>query len=166
MLVHTSRAVEVLAAALLVALLATWRPVQRTTEGRIAQWLGSRSFTLYLVHEPVTVTVALLLTARGYGSVGWVSLLALPLSLLVTAGFYRLVERPSLLLAGAVGVRARALAEGLRLPLTTSRATRRPRHRQTASSGVAPDAAVPLVVLPASRERSAAARPQSTVSSR
>ncbi len=166
LLVHGSRAVEVLAAALLVALLATWPLLQRTTEGRVVQWLGSRSFTLYLVHEPVTVTVALLLTPHGYGSVGWVSLVALPLSLLVTAGFYRLVEHPSLVLAGAVGARARALAEGLRLPLTSSRATgRRPRHRQ--SSSPEPQVVAPLVVVvpPAARHASPMTRSHSTISS-
>jgi peptidoglycan/LPS O-acetylase OafA/YrhL len=163
LLVHTSRAVEVLAAALLVGLLATWRPMQRTTEGTLAQWLGTRSFTLYLVHEPVTVTVTLLLTARGYGSLGWVTLLSLPLSLLVTAGFYRLVERPSLLLAGMVGTRARNLAEGLRLPLTASRTTSRPRHRQS-SSPPAQQQVPAAVVLPASRHRSQS-RSRSTVSS-
>jgi peptidoglycan/LPS O-acetylase OafA/YrhL len=66
-------------------------------------WMGSRSYSLYLVHEPIVVSVALLL--GGTPSVLATAVLAIPLSVVVTEVFYRSVERPSLLLARSVGKR-------------------------------------------------------------
>jgi peptidoglycan/LPS O-acetylase OafA/YrhL len=64
------------------------------------QWLGKRSFSLYLVHEPIIVTVAFALSLSN----GWASLLiSLPISLLASAGFYILCEAPSHRLANQVG---------------------------------------------------------------
>lgn len=56
-------------------------------------WLGSRSFSLYLVHEPIVVSLALLF---GPGVSVWQVLLAsVPLSLVVSEVFFRCIERPS-----------------------------------------------------------------------
>lgn len=56
-------------------------------------WLGSRSFSLYLIHEPIVVSVALLL---GEDPPLWqVLVLSLPLSLAVSEIFFRIIERPS-----------------------------------------------------------------------
>ena len=70
---------------------------------RVVQWLGTRSFSLYLVHEPIVVTLAFLLGA----DVGVVVLAAVayPLALAAAHAFYRLVERPSLELSRRVGGR-------------------------------------------------------------
>ncbi|MDC7120986.1 acyltransferase [Cellulomonas fimi] len=67
--------------------------LRRVLESPPVQWLGTRSFSLYLVQEPVvaavaiswTVTVGPLLTAA----------VAVPVSLACAALFYVVVERPS-----------------------------------------------------------------------
>lgn len=75
-------------------------PVVKAGNQRVLQWLGARSFSLYLVHEPIVVSI-------GYAShitnPFLVAVLAIPLSLVATEIFFRLVERPSLLLAKRVG---------------------------------------------------------------
>lgn len=63
-------------------------------------WLGTRSFSLYLVHEPIVVSTAFSMHATNPFQV---VLFAVPLSLLAAEVFFRLVERPSLRLAGFVG---------------------------------------------------------------
>lgn len=76
-------------------------------ERRPAQWLGSRSYSLYLVHEPIVVVVAFAVGAHraalGSATTIVVLLLSLPLSLLTAEAFWRLVERPGLRLARAAG---------------------------------------------------------------
>lgn len=66
-------------------------------------FFGRRSFSLYLVHEPIIVASALLLGAAGWFP--WV--LALPVVyaviVLVTVAFYRWVEKPSIGLSRAAG---------------------------------------------------------------
>ena len=71
------------------------------------KWLGSRSFSLYLVHEPVVVSVA---TTLGTSNPIAVLLISLPLALAVAEGFFRLVESASPRLAIKVG---NAVAEWL-----------------------------------------------------
>ena len=69
----------------------TWAPIR---------WAGSRSFALYLVHEPIVVSVAI-----GYHltNPALVLAIALPVAFLATEIFFRLVEDPSRKLAGRVG---------------------------------------------------------------
>jgi peptidoglycan/LPS O-acetylase OafA/YrhL len=77
---------------------------------RLAQWLGRISFSLYLIHEPIVVAVAFAFDTR----TPWLPLgVALPLSLVLATGFYRLVERPSHRLANALG---RRFSSGIRFP--------------------------------------------------
>lgn len=72
----------------------------RSGWGPPLRWLGSRSFSLYLVHEPIVVSVALSLnTSNPF----LVLALSVPLSLLVAEAFFRVVERPSHKLANAIG---------------------------------------------------------------
>jgi len=86
--------------ALLVLVFIAWSPAVSFGNLRVLQWLGSRSFSLYLVHEPVVVSIAFALrTTNPF----LVAALGIPLSLVATEIFFRLVERPSLLLAGHVG---------------------------------------------------------------
>jgi peptidoglycan/LPS O-acetylase OafA/YrhL len=75
-------------------------PVRRFLTGTSMQWVGKRSFSLYLCHSQVVICTALLLPGRGPAVVAAISI---PLSLLLTAGFYRLIERPSHLLARRAG---------------------------------------------------------------
>lgn len=73
---------------------------ERLLSMRVPQWLGKVSFSLYLVHVPIIATLAFL-----FGDARWwlVGLIAVPLSLVVSALFFRVVERPSHLLARRVG---------------------------------------------------------------
>lgn len=68
----------------------------------LLQWLGTRSFSLYLIHEPVVVSVAF---AFHTSNALQVVVVAVPLSLLGSELFFRGVERPSLLLARGAGSR-------------------------------------------------------------
>jgi peptidoglycan/LPS O-acetylase OafA/YrhL len=93
-------ALTVLGAAMLVIAGGLCPPVQRVLETRVAQWLGRISFSLYLLHETV------LLTIRHLGPglpVAVVIAVGLPLSLLLAGRFARWVEVPSHALARRVG---------------------------------------------------------------
>lgn len=96
----------VLAAGAVVALFACWGPAIRLGMHRVVQWLGLVSFSLYLVHEPVVTSTALLL---GTQNPLVVLALAGPVSLALAFLFYRGVERPAHRLARAVGERAQML---------------------------------------------------------
>lgn len=85
-----------------VVALAFASPVRRALEARPVHWAGTRSFSIYLVHEPILVAAALLVHADGW----WWLLIAaalVPVILLVAEAFYRVVERPSIGLSRAVG---------------------------------------------------------------
>jgi peptidoglycan/LPS O-acetylase OafA/YrhL len=98
------RVVEVLAACALV-IVALQVPIARRILSRsVLLWLGSRSFSLYLVHEPIAVSLALLLGGRPPVLV--TLMFSIPLALLVAEVFFRVVERPSLRLARIAGQRA------------------------------------------------------------
>ena len=81
----------------LVLLAMCSRPFAQGLDVRAVRWLGRRSFSLYLVHEPLIVSIAMLT-----GSWGLVLLIGLPGSLLLAEVFYRLVEYPSHRLSRAV----------------------------------------------------------------
>ncbi len=94
---------SVVGAAMLIWLVLSWPPFERALDRRSTQWVGKRSFSLYLTHEPVLVALALLL--GGHPNVGVMLIVGIPASLLVAAGFYLAVERPSHRFANAVGRR-------------------------------------------------------------
>jgi peptidoglycan/LPS O-acetylase OafA/YrhL len=66
--------------------------LRRGLETGAAQWLGRMSFSLYLTHVPLLVTLAFAL-----GTDRWwlIVLLGIPLSLLAAWVFHRVIERPS-----------------------------------------------------------------------
>jgi peptidoglycan/LPS O-acetylase OafA/YrhL len=97
---------RMMGAAMVVHLFLHWRPAQRAATARPLRWLGSRSFSLYLVHEPIVVAVAFLLVAPG--GVGLVLVVALPVALFVAELFFRAVEAPSHRFARLIGGRAGA----------------------------------------------------------
>lgn len=106
----TAKVASVVGAALLI-LLALSRP--RPLEGRTARWLGSRSYSLYLVHEPIVVTVAFVL---GSGTpVPLFLALVLPTALLGAEIFWRAVENPSVRAAHAAARAADAIGHRVRL---------------------------------------------------
>lgn len=76
----------------------------RVGDNVASQWLGRRSFSLYLVHEPIVISVAVLFATT---SPALAMAVAVPVSLAVAALFYRLVEVPAQTLANRVGRRAR-----------------------------------------------------------
>lgn len=107
------------AGACIAIFLAAEGPWRRTLERPAMRWLGRRSFSLYLVHEPLVVSVAVLLG----GNPGLVPAMAvaIPASLLLAEAFYRLVERPSQTLARMAGTRVEGWFSGarnVRLPET------------------------------------------------
>jgi peptidoglycan/LPS O-acetylase OafA/YrhL len=100
-LVSAAHAIEVLLSAALVVAAASRPGFRAALASRPVEWLGSRSFSLYLVHEPVAVSTSLALGGR---PPGWLTfLIAVPVALLIAEVFFRAVERPSIALARAAG---------------------------------------------------------------
>ena len=97
-LVPLSRALSLLGASLAIflAVEGAWKG---WLESPHMQWLGKRSFSLYLVHNPIVVSTAIVL--GGTPSAWMILAVTVPLSLLVADGLYRSVERPSQLLGRA-----------------------------------------------------------------
>jgi peptidoglycan/LPS O-acetylase OafA/YrhL len=84
---------------LVTAVIAT-NGVRRALERPAAQWLGKISFSLYLVHVPVLVTLAF---ALGDGMWWLVGLVGVPASLALAWAFYFGIERTTHRLARRVG---------------------------------------------------------------
>jgi peptidoglycan/LPS O-acetylase OafA/YrhL len=74
--------------------------VERVLSTPVPQWAGKVSFSLYLVHVPVLATIAYIV---GDGSWWLVGLVGVPLSVVVAAAFFAVVERPSHRLARITG---------------------------------------------------------------
>lgn len=90
----------VLGAACLVALFAYSDSGAWLGTTRLTSWLGVRSFSIYLTHFPIVLTLAFALRT----SQPWIVLVtALPASLAVAAVFHRWVERPAHQLSRTVG---------------------------------------------------------------
>lgn len=79
--------------------------VIRVLDSRPMQLAGSRSFSIYLVHEPVLVSAAILLHAVNWSPWIGVAPIAGAAALLLAEGFYRVVERPAITLSRNLGVR-------------------------------------------------------------
>ena len=99
---------EAAGATLLVVVFAFWRTVVAFAERPSMQWLGKRSFSLYLVHEPIVVSTAFML-GPGTMSLLLTIAIALPLALVVAQFFFVAVESPNHRLARAVAHRGRTL---------------------------------------------------------
>jgi peptidoglycan/LPS O-acetylase OafA/YrhL len=84
---------------LVAALDVSW--LSRGLSSRPAKRLGSRSFSLYLVHEPIIVACCFAL--GGHPPMALLLLLVLPLSLIAAEVFWRLVEGPSVSFARWIG---------------------------------------------------------------
>jgi peptidoglycan/LPS O-acetylase OafA/YrhL len=90
-------------AMLLVFAYLCWPSARRFGDSRVSQWLGTRSFSLYLVHAPIVLSTAMVV---GSDSAPLLLAICVPLSLATSEIFFRLIERPSHRLATAVGARA------------------------------------------------------------
>ena len=87
------RPLEVLGACLAVFIVVEWSRARQWAERPSIQWLGTRSFSLYLVHEPIVVSAAFLFL-RPTDPLPTL-LVGVPLALAVAEVFHRLVEAPS-----------------------------------------------------------------------
>lgn len=83
-----------LGAALLIALVLASARAQRILDPRPLQWLGRVSFSLYLLHLPIMLTVARLLPDGV--TPAWRLAAGVALSLALAEIFHRLVEKPSM----------------------------------------------------------------------
>ena len=94
-------------AALAVALPMLFARVERVLTRAPVLWLGSRSFSLYLMHLPVLLAFAYGLDGPGFGVL---LATAVPASLLAAEVFHRAAERPchALARAATAGLTARA----------------------------------------------------------
>jgi peptidoglycan/LPS O-acetylase OafA/YrhL len=97
-----ARPLLVAGAALVCVLAMTCPAARRLCEWRPVRRLGLVSFSLYLVHEPIVVSVASLVGGSRRG-VAVTVVVGTVLSLVAAAIFHRLVEAPSQRLAAAVG---------------------------------------------------------------
>lgn len=86
------------------------RAVINLGNNSLVHWLGTRSFSLYLVHEPIVLSIVVSLQATNPFQV---AAYAVPLSLLAAEIFFRLVEQPSHRLASLAG---KAVADRARRP--------------------------------------------------
>lgn len=86
----------------------TFRPFTRALESRPMAWLGSISFALYLVHEPLIIAARVLT----YPLSPWVGIaIAVPLALVIAQLFATCIEGPSHRLATWVGTRTAASSQ-------------------------------------------------------
>jgi len=115
--VSASRLAEVAGASGVVFVALCWESAKRALTTGALQWLGSRSFSLYLTHDPIVSTVAVVLGRSA--SPALVLAISLPLALTLTEIFFRVVERPSHKLAMFVGRtprRRHAASDAARVP--------------------------------------------------
>lgn len=107
-------AISLLAATVIVLVFMRSEAIKAVTSTRGVTWLGKRSFSLYLVHEPIVVSVALLAAPT---SVLLTLAVSLPVSLAVAAVFFVLVEERARRWAGVLSRRA---VEAERVQLATT----------------------------------------------
>jgi peptidoglycan/LPS O-acetylase OafA/YrhL len=96
----------VIGAGMIVFCAVYWPPLTSKLERPTAQWLGKISFSLYLIHEPILVTLAYM---AGPANRPWAATAGFAISLLAAPLFFRWVERPSHNLAKAVSARSRRI---------------------------------------------------------
>ncbi len=92
-LVTTAHGLGVLGAVLIILMVISWKPYANVLETRPISWLGTRSYSLYLIHDSILITIAIWL--GGHPNPFLMLVLVLPSCLVTVAIFYRLVERPS-----------------------------------------------------------------------
>ncbi|WP_226360244.1 acyltransferase family protein [Pseudonocardia sp. ICBG1142] len=104
-----ARALQIVGALLLVVAALCRPPVLRVLERPWVQWLGSRSFSLYLIHDAVVISTVLLFGGRP--PVWLTVLVAVPVALVVAEVFFRVAERPAHRLARRIGRRVEGAAQ-------------------------------------------------------
>jgi peptidoglycan/LPS O-acetylase OafA/YrhL len=91
---HSMRVLSIVGGALAVFLCLAWPRAEKVGDCRALRWLGSRSFSIYLLNDPVLVTIALLL--GGLANPALLLLVAVPVLLVMAEGFHRLVDSRSI----------------------------------------------------------------------
>lgn len=94
--------ITTLGAGLLVLAAIHWSTAREMLETKPARWLGSMSFSLYLIHEPIVVASGFLF---GPSHAVLAVLTSIVVSLAIAAIFYKFVEKPSHKLSKKVGWR-------------------------------------------------------------
>ncbi len=94
---------SLIAAAFLIVLALEWPVMNRVLTLPVLLWLGRISYSLYLTHLVLLDGVRTMLS--GTLPVPVMVTLALPLALVLAAGFYELVEKPSIGWARRIGTR-------------------------------------------------------------
>jgi peptidoglycan/LPS O-acetylase OafA/YrhL len=85
-----SRPLIIVGVTALLVIAGTWSPARWLLSTSVFAWLGRISFSLYLVHEPIVVSMAFLIP----GSL-WAIPVAIVTSLILAVLFFIAVERPS-----------------------------------------------------------------------
>jgi peptidoglycan/LPS O-acetylase OafA/YrhL len=122
--------------AVLIVLAAVYsRTMARFLEWRPVQWLGTISFSLYLVHVPI-----ILMFSRLFGSGHWMRslLFAVPTAFAVAWVFSKLVELPSHRLAKRVGRKMSASLADYVATTTPPAVGRAPQERSLVTSALSP----------------------------
>ncbi|OAN29679.1 hypothetical protein A4X17_18100 [Plantibacter sp. H53] len=104
-LAPASRVLQVLGALGLVALVAAVVPFGRALSTKPLLWLGHRSFSLYLVHEPMVVALGRLLGERASPLLALA--ISIPVAFVLAELFYRFIESPSMALSRRITVHIR-----------------------------------------------------------
>lgn len=92
LLVAVAAALQVVGACSAVVLALHWAPAKSLLTLPVVLWVGSRSFSLYLTHEPLLVSLVMLVPTLSPWALVPLVLIA---SLLLAEVFFRLVEAPS-----------------------------------------------------------------------
>ncbi len=87
-------------ACLAVGLAVANRLVVRAMSAQISQWLGRRSYSLYLIHQPIVISLAF--AWGGHVNTLLLLVVSVPLALIATELCWRLVERPAITLSRRV----------------------------------------------------------------
>ena len=88
-------------AAMIVVLAWHCKPVTNCLNSKFAQWLGSRSYSLYLIHFPILLASAVVLGGWTLSTI----LVTISLSFCAAELFHRFIEVPSIALSHRVGRR-------------------------------------------------------------
>jgi peptidoglycan/LPS O-acetylase OafA/YrhL len=96
-----TRPVVVLSGAILVVLAIYWEPAVRMLNLPVVRWLGRISFSLYLTHEPIVVSLGILMP----GTPWLVPVIGIPIALVVAWLFFIVIEKPTHRLAQLLGTR-------------------------------------------------------------
>jgi peptidoglycan/LPS O-acetylase OafA/YrhL len=107
-IVTLAHGLGVVGAALLIAMVISWPTYSRALQTRAIDWVGTRSFSLYLVHDSILVTICLAL--GGHPNPLLLLALVLPSCFVAIAIFYALVEGPTQQLSNNVGKRVQKWA--------------------------------------------------------